>query len=104
MEAELVAERWEAKHPRVATQIRSQFEEAIAVHGLPKEHVRKVYTSNMIERVMREIKRRTRVVSIFPNEDACDRLVGANLLERQETWQCERTRYLVMDYLDEERT
>jgi len=102
MEAERVAERWEAKHPRVATQIRSQFEEAIAVHGLPKEHVRKVYTSNMIERVMREIKRRTRVVSIFPNEDSCDRLVGAHLLERQETWQCERTRYLVMDYLDEE--
>jgi transposase-like protein len=102
MEAECVAERWEAKYPRVAKQIRSQFEEAIAVHGLPKEHYRKVYTSNMIERVMREIKRRTRVVSIFPNEDACDRLIGANLLERHETWQCERMRYLVMEHLEPE--
>ena len=47
---------------------------------------------------MREIKRRTHVVGIFPNESSCDRLVGAHFLERDETWQCERMRYLVMDY------
>ena len=49
---------------------------------------------------MRAIKRRTRVVGIFPNESSADRLVGAHFLERHETWQCERTRYLSMDQLE----
>ena len=51
---------------------------------------------------MEEIKRRTRVVGIFPNEASADRLIGTQLLERQETWQCERTRYLVMEHLERE--
>ena len=72
------------------------------MHDLPREHQRKIYTSNMIERVMAEVKRRTRVVGIFPNEASADRLIGAHLLERHETWQCERTRYLVMDHLERE--
>jgi len=46
---------------------------------------------------MEEIRRRTRVVGIFPNVPSCDRLVGAQLLERQEDWQCERMRYMVFD-------
>ena len=101
-EAERVAERWEADYPRVAKQIREQFEETLAVHALPKEHRRRVYTTNIMERLMREIKRRTHVVGIFPNEASCDRLVGAHLLERHETWQCERMRYLVMDHIEQE--
>jgi transposase-like protein len=54
-----------------------------------------------MERLMREIKRRTRVVGIFPNEDSCDRLVGAHFLERHETWQCERARYLAMEHIEQ---
>jgi putative transposase len=100
MQAEAIATRYEKRHPRVATQIREQFEQTLAVHGLPKEHRRKVYTTNILERLMREIKRRTRVVGIFPNDASCDRLIGAHLLERQETWQCERARYLNMDHLE----
>jgi transposase-like protein len=99
-EAERVAERWEARYPRVGKQIREQFEETLAVHHLPREHRRRVYTTNMIERVMKEIKRRTHVVGIFPNEASCDRLVGAHLLERHEAWSCEAQRYLVMDHLE----
>ena len=99
-EAERVAERWEGQYPKLATQIRDQFEQTLAVHDLPREHQRKVYTSNMIERVMAEVKRRTRVVGIFPNEASADRLIGAHLLERQETWQCERKRYLAMEHLE----
>jgi len=102
-EAERIAERWEKDYPRLSTQIRAQFEETLAVHDLPKEHRRRVYTTNMIERVMREIKRRTQAVGIFPNEASCDRLVGAQLLERHENWQCERMRYLVMEHLEEAR-
>ena len=66
MEAERVAERWEKDYPRAAQQIRDQFEETLAVHDLPREHRRRVYTTNIMERLMREIKRRTRVVGIFP--------------------------------------
>jgi transposase-like protein len=100
-EAERIAERWENEYSRLADQIRGQFEETLAVHDLPREHRRRVYTTNMMERVMREIKRRTHVVGIFPNEASCDRLVGAQLLERHDTWQCERMRYLVMDHIEE---
>jgi putative transposase len=100
MEAERLAERWEQDYPRAAKQIRAQFEETLAVHALPSAHRRRVYTTNILERLMREIKRRTRVVGIFPNEAAGDRLIGAQLLERHETWQCERMRYLVMDHLE----
>ncbi|HOZ50023.1 MAG TPA: IS256 family transposase [Candidatus Hydrogenedentes bacterium] len=101
MEAERVAERWERDYPRLAEQIREQFEETLSVHDLPQEHRRRVYTTNILERLMREIKRRTHVVGIFPNESSCDRLVGAHLLERHESWQCERMRYLVMDHLEQ---
>lgn len=101
MEAERVAQRWEKEYPRAAEQIRAQFEETLAVHDLPQEHRRRVYTTNIMERLMREIKRRTHVVGIFPNESSCDRLVGAHLLERDESWQCERMRYLVMDHLEQ---
>lgn len=101
-EADRIAERWEAQYPKVALQIRNQFEQTLAVYDLPREHQRKTYTSNMIERVMEEVKRRTRVVGIFPNEASADRLIGAHLLERQETWQCEQTRYLVMEHLERE--
>ena len=73
----------------------------LAVHDLPREHRRRVYTTNIMERLMKEIKRRTRVVGIFPNESSCDRLVGAHLLERDESWHCERMRYLVMDHLQQ---
>jgi len=101
MEAECVAQRWEKDYPRAARQIREQFEETLAVHGLPPQHRRRVYTTNTMERLMKEIKRRTRVVGIFPNEASCDRLVGAHLIERHETWQCEPMRYLVMEHLEE---
>jgi putative transposase len=66
MEAERIAERWEKQYPRLAEQIRDQFEETLAFHDLPQEHRRKVYTTNIMERLMREIKRWTNVVGISP--------------------------------------
>jgi transposase-like protein len=103
MEAERIAERWERQYPRVAKQILDQFEQTLCVHDLPNEHRRRVYTTNMIERVMREVKRRTRVVGIFPNDSSCDRLIGAHLLERHERWHCEQARYLSMEHLERRR-
>ncbi|HNR35391.1 MAG TPA: transposase, partial [Candidatus Hydrogenedentes bacterium] len=98
-EAERVAQRWDKRYPRVAAQIRAQFEETLAVHGLPRAQRRRVYTTNMLERLMREIKRRIRVVGIFPNAPSCDRLVGAQLVEIHESWQCERTRYITFEHV-----
>jgi len=72
------------------------------VTALPREHRRRMYTTNMMERVMAEIKRRTKVVGIFPNDASRDRLVGAQLLERHEIWQCEHARYLNMEHLARE--
>jgi len=103
-EAERIAQRWEQQYPRVAKQICEQFEETLRVHELPPAHRRRIYTTNIMERLMKEIKRRTRVVGIFPNQASADRLVGAHLLERHERWACEPARYLNMDWLDTDRT
>lgn len=95
--AEEVAAKWERRKPTLARQIREQVEECLTVHELPSAARRKLHSTNMLERVMREIKRRTDVVGIFPNLESCDRLVGAMLIERHETWECEGKRYMVLD-------
>ena len=96
-EVTALAERWGKLSQKLGDQIRDQFEETMTVSGLPSEHRRKLYTTNLLERIMEEIKRRTRVVGIFPNAAACDRLVGARLMEMHEAWQCASQRYLNME-------
>jgi len=95
--AEEMAVRWEAKSPKLARLLREGFEDCMTVHELPSNARRRLHSTNMMERVMREIKRRTNVVGIFPNEASCDRLVGAHLLERHEQWACEEKRYIVFE-------
>ena len=58
----------------------------MTVFNFPPEHRRRLRTTNGIERLNKEIRRRTRVVGIFPNEDACLRLVTAILMETSEEW------------------
>lgn len=95
--AEEMAARWASKSPALAQQLRTGFEDCLTVHDLPNRLRRRLHSTNMLERVMREIKRRTDAVSIFPNEASCDRLIGAHLMERHETWLCEDKRYLDLD-------
>lgn len=95
--AEEMAARWTSKCPALAQQLRTGFEDCLTVHDLPNRLRRRLHSTNMLERVMREIKRRTDAVSIFPNEASCDRLIGAHLMERHETWLCESKRYLDLD-------
>jgi len=92
-----LAVRWRGKYAKVAKQLEEHFEECLAVMEFPTRHRRRLHSTNMLERLMREIKRRTRVVGIFPNEASCDRLVGAMLIEYHELWQGQRARFIRME-------
>jgi len=81
-----------AKFPRAAELIVKASEDALAFRHFPSQHRKKVWSTNLLERVNEEIKRRTRVVGIFPNDAAIERLVGAVLLEQDEHWQLEGRR------------
>jgi putative transposase len=74
------------KHPKVARLLEEHGEEILAVYSLPEPHRKRMKSTNMLERVNQEIKRRTRVVRIFPDEDACLRLTSALMMELNVEW------------------
>ena len=80
------------KFPAAAALMAQAKEDVLAFRSSPTEHWRKIWSTNPLERLNKEIKRRTRVVGIFPNDAAIIRLVGALLLEQQEEWQLEGRR------------
>ena len=73
--------------PRLANWMEQNIPEGLAVFAFPTAHRRRIRTSNMLERLSQEIRRRTRVVRLFPNEASCLRLVTAVLMETSEKWQ-----------------
>ena len=95
--AQEVVARWEAKAPQVVRALEEGLEDCLAVLDLPEIHRRRLHSTNLLERVMEELKRRTRVVGIFPDEGSLDRLTGALLMELDERWQLEPTRYVVFE-------
>jgi len=101
--ASSVAKKWHQKgHLRVAEHIEERVEECLTCLSFPGSHRRRIRTTNGLERLNQEIKCRTRVVRIFPNREACLRLVTALCVERSEEWLTGR-RYLDMEELKEHR-
>jgi putative transposase len=93
-----LAARWCESHPRVAEYIEEHVEECLSCLAFPESHRRRRRTTNGLERLNQEIKRRTRVVRIFPKRGACLRLVSALAVEQSEEWVTGR-RYLDMEEL-----
>jgi len=101
--ASSVAEKWRKKgNEKVAEHVEEHIEECLACLAFPESHRRRIRTTNGLERLNQEIKRRTRVVRIFPNPQACLRLVSALAVEQSEEWVTGR-RYLDMSELEEQR-
>ena len=85
----------EISHPKVAKFLDTYGEEILGVYALPETHRKRMRSTNMLERYNQEIKRRTRVVRIFPNDQSCIRLVTALAIETNEEWMARR--YLKMN-------
>ena len=91
--------KWQESQPKLCDWV----EEMFASLRLPRQHHLRMRSTNMLERPDEEIKRRTRVVRIFPDARSCLRLVRALCGEARESWMEDGVRYLDMDLLQEQR-
>jgi putative transposase len=98
--AEEMASRWEGRYPSVATMLRSGVGDCLTVLQFPAHHRKRLTSTNLLENLMKRLKKRTRVVGVFPNRASCDRLIGAQLIEVHEAWQTQTMAYFNMDLIE----
>lgn len=94
---EEMAARWEGRYPQVAAMLRNGLEDCLSVLNLPENHQRLLASTNLLENLMKRLKKRTAVVGVFPSRASCDRLIGAQLLEVHEDWSTQARPYLNME-------
>ena len=94
--------KWQAKYPKLVDWVEANIIETLTFYRLPRAHHKHLKSTNMLERLNEEIKRRTLVVRIFPNTESCLRLIRALCIETHETW-LEDNRYLNMTFLAEQK-
>ncbi len=104
VQADLAAwlKRWEKRYPKLTDCAEDNIGETLTFYRLPRQHHRNMKSTNLLERLNEESKRRTRVVRIFPNPASCLRLVRALCAETHEGW-LEAHRYINMDLLAEQK-
>jgi putative transposase len=88
-------QKWQPKYPKLCNWVEDNIEQTLSFYKLPLPHHKHLKSTNMLERVNEEIKRRTLVVRIFPDASSCLRLIRALAVETHENW-IEATRYLCM--------
>ena len=94
--------RWQEKYPRLCSWVEENIEQTFTFYRLPREHHKHLKSTNMLERLNQELKRRTHVIRIFPDEQSALRLIRALAVEIHEDW-IEAHRYLNMEMLREQR-
>jgi putative transposase len=93
--------KWESRYGKLCDWAEANIEETLTFYRLPQQHHKHLKSTNMLERINQELKRRTLVVRIFPNRESCLRLIRALAAEIHEDW-VEATRYLNMEVLKEQ--
>ena len=94
--------KWSARYPKLCSWVEENIPETLSFYRLPRQHHKHLKSSNMLERLMEEFKRRTLIVRIFPNAASCLRMIRALAIEMHENW-IEATRYLSMEPLSEQK-
>ena len=94
--------KWSEKYPTLCEWVEANIFETLSFYKLPHLHHKHLKSTNMLERMNQEIKRRTHIIRTFPNRESCLRMVRALAVETHEAWQVE-TRYLNMDELRESK-
>ena len=92
-----VADQARPRVPKLAALMDEAEAEMLAYMQFPAQHRAKTHSTNPLERLNGEIKRRSEVVGIFPNEAAVTRLIGALLLEQNDEWAVQRARYMTLE-------
>jgi transposase-like protein len=101
LRGEEMAAKWEKRGAKkVAKMLREGLEDCLTVCSLPSSFRRKLHSTNMVERLIGEVKQRTKVVGVFPSGSSCERLVGAVLVEVDDKWRLGKC-YLNMELLEE---